>query len=163
MIKAKITVAKYLEQQLAVCGKSQREIAAEIGYANANIVTMFKTGVTKIPLTKVGPLAKALNVDPAWMLRMVMHEYMRDTWDAIEGILGKDNLVTEQDKAIAMLVREVAGDLPIDLSDAENRKLLSNAIRSVVQRDQAKAKASVERLSALPANARKRRSGGDWK
>jgi hypothetical protein len=156
MAKSKISVAKYLEQQLAVCGKSQREISAEIGYANPNIMTMFKTGATKIPLTKVGALAKAIGADPAFMLRLVMGEYMPETWDAIEEIIGKDNLLTEQDKNIAALVRDTAGATPVDISIEENRKALSEAIQGIVARDQAKADAAVKRIDSLPKNARNR-------
>lgn len=158
MVKAKtVLVADYLSQQLAVCGKSQREIATEVGYSNPNIITMFKSGATKIPLTKVGAFAKALGVDPAFMLRLVMNEYMPKTWEAIEGILGKDNLMTDQDKAVAMFVRETAGDVPFDLSIEENRKALRDAIKGIVARDQAKAKASVDRLEALGPNSSQRR------
>lgn len=156
MTKTKISVAKYLEQQLAVCGKSQREVSAEIGYTNPNIITMFKTGATKIPVTKAAALAKALNIDPAHMLRLVMNEYMPDTWTAIEDILGTDSLLTEQEKSVAMFVREIAGDAPFDLTVAENRKVLGDAIKTVIARDQDKAKASVARVSALPSNSRLR-------
>ena len=159
MVKTAVTVAKYLEQQLAVCGKSQREISIEIGYANPNIMTMFKTGATKIPLTKVGPLATALGVDPAFMLRLVINEYMPETWEAIEGILGKDNLMTDQDRSVAAVAREAAGGAPFDLSIAENRKTLGDAIKDIVARDQAKATASAKRMSGLPPNSRHRKGG----
>lgn len=159
MVKTAVTVAKYLEQQIAVCGKSQREISTEIGYANPNIMTMFKTGATKIPLTKVGPLAKALSVDPAFMLRLVINEYMPETWEAIEGILGKDNLMTDQDMSVAAVAREAAGGAPFDLSIAENRKTLGDAIKDIVARDEAKATASAKRMSSLPPNSRHRKDG----
>ena len=154
MVKSKISVAKYLEQQIAVCGRSQREIAAEIGYANPNIMTMFKTGATKIPVTKVGPLARALGVDPAFMLRLVMHEYMPEAWEAIEDIIGKDRLLTDQDRAIAAFVRDTAGATPVDISIEENRRALADAIKGIASRDQAKAVAAVSRIDALPKNAR---------
>lgn len=152
--KSKITVAKYLEQQLALCGKSQREVSQEIGYTNPNIMTMLKTGATKVPLNKVGLLAKSLGVDPAYMLRLVANEYMPDTWEAIEEILGKENLMTDQDRMIAVFVRDVAGNQPIDLTIDENRKALSETVKLIANRDKAKADAAVRRMASLPPNSR---------
>jgi hypothetical protein len=83
----KPTVAQFIAQQLAISGKTQREVAIELGYGNANIISMFKLGVTKLPLNKVGPLAKALEVEPYPLLELVMHEYMPETWEAIGAIL----------------------------------------------------------------------------
>jgi hypothetical protein len=48
---------------------------------------MFKQGNTKLPLKRIGPLAKALEVDPAHPLRLVMLEYMPETWESIADIL----------------------------------------------------------------------------
>ena len=47
LMSTKTTVAKYIERQLALCGRSQKEIATECGYSNANMITMFKTGDRK--------------------------------------------------------------------------------------------------------------------
>ena len=80
-------VADYLAQQITLCGKSQRDIAFEVGYENANIITMMKQGHTKIPIVKVGAFARALEVDPAYLLRLVCMEYMPETWAAIEDAL----------------------------------------------------------------------------
>jgi hypothetical protein len=83
-----MSVADYLAQQIARCGKTQRDIAAEVGYENSNVITMMKQGLTKIPLTKVGAFARALEVDPAYLLRLVCMEYMPETWAAIEDAIG---------------------------------------------------------------------------
>jgi hypothetical protein len=80
-------VADYLTQQITLCGKSQKEIAAEVGYDKPNIITMMKQGATKIPIVKVGAFARALEVDPAYLLRLVCMEYMPETWAAIEDAL----------------------------------------------------------------------------
>jgi hypothetical protein len=44
-----MTVARYFRQQIALCGKSQRIIAEECDYSNPNMITMIKTGKTKMP------------------------------------------------------------------------------------------------------------------
>jgi len=55
MTKPKLTVAQYLTMKIDESGKTQREIATEVGYDAANVITMFKQGSTKLPLNTVGP------------------------------------------------------------------------------------------------------------
>ena len=89
MVTAKekpIAVAEFIRRQIHTCGKSQKEIAREAGFATPNIITMFKQGTTKIPVRKAGALAKALGVDPAYLLRLVLREYLPETYAAIEEI-----------------------------------------------------------------------------
>lgn len=154
MTKPKITVSKYLEQQLAVCGRSQRDVATDTGYTNPNIMTMFKNGSTKVPVNKIAPLAKALGVDPVHFIRLALSEYVPEMWDAIEDVLGKQNLLAEQDYALVGIVNEAASGVPIDWGITGNRKILSDAIVHIAQMEQAKAKASVERMDTLPPNSR---------
>lgn len=83
-VSTRVTVAEFISDLLAVSDKTQREISEECGFENPNIITMLKNGATKIPFNRIGPLAKALNADPAYLLRLVMTEYMPDTWAEIE-------------------------------------------------------------------------------
>ncbi|MGZ9053126.1 MAG: helix-turn-helix domain-containing protein [Rhodoplanes sp.] len=65
------------KQITAISGvKSQREIAAELGYERPNIISMMKRGETKLPLDKVPALAKALHVDPAHLFRLALEQQM---------------------------------------------------------------------------------------
>lgn len=41
----------------------------------------------RLLLNRIGPLAKALEVDPAHLLRLTMLEYMPETWESIESVL----------------------------------------------------------------------------
>ena len=59
------SVAEFIADRLAAIDKTQRQVATECGLENANVITMFKQGATKLPLNRIGPLAKALEVDPA--------------------------------------------------------------------------------------------------
>ncbi len=77
-------VAQFLKQALAASGKTQREIARELGYENSNVITMFKQGLTKVPLTKAGSMAKALGVDPVFFFKLLLSEYAPETLTAIE-------------------------------------------------------------------------------
>lgn len=152
--KTTLTVARYLEQQLALCDKTQKDIAAACGYANPNIITMFKTGKTKVPLVGIEALAGALGVDPGFLLRLAMKEYMPEAWTALESILGGGRLVTKDEVALIQIMRFASAGRPIDPDDAVNRSELSALAETMADRDEEKADAAVRRLDALPANAR---------
>ena len=109
MSSRQITVAEYVDKQLKLCGKTQREVAQALGYMHPNIMSMIKTGATKVPIAKVETLALALNVDPAYFLRLVMNEYMPEAWSVIEGILDRSRLLSDRDMALALLVRDAVG------------------------------------------------------
>lgn len=54
--------------------KTQAEIASEAGFANANMVSFLKSGRNKLPLDRVPSLAKALEVDPAYLMRLALDQ-----------------------------------------------------------------------------------------
>ncbi len=80
-------VAMYLDKQIeALKGvKTQREIAAEIGYEKPNMISMFKRGEVKVPLDKIPALAKALHVDPGHLFRLAQEQY----WPALGGTIAE--------------------------------------------------------------------------
>ena len=114
------SVAEFIAERLAVIDKTQRQIADECGLENANVITMFKQGSTKLPLNRIGPLAKALDVDPAHLLRMTMLEYMPDTWSAVEDVM-QSTLLTANELDLIRAYRAATGD--------------SDAVATVIKRD----------------------------
>lgn len=103
------SVAEFINHQIRVSGKSQAEIASELGYPNQNIITMFKQGRTRIPPDKVGQLAKALEIDPALFLKKVMGEYMPETLAALQNILDGLQLTQNERELIAAYRRTAKG------------------------------------------------------
>lgn len=87
--KSSVSVAEYVSHMVSKSNKSQREIALECGFESPNIIAMIKNGSTKVPLNRIGLLAKAIDADPAHLLRLAMSEYMPDTWGSIEAIMGE--------------------------------------------------------------------------
>ena len=69
-------LAKFVETRVLELKhkKSQVEIAEEAGLVNPNMITMIKSGSTKLPLDRVPALAKALEGDPALMLRLALEQ-----------------------------------------------------------------------------------------
>jgi hypothetical protein len=68
------SVAAFIEDS----GIPQVRIARSLGYANANILTMFKRGTTRVPPGKVVALARILGQDPGSLLRRWFMAYMPD-------------------------------------------------------------------------------------
>jgi hypothetical protein len=58
------TIAELIDES----DSSQCEIARALGYDNANIITLFKQGKTRVPQDKVVPLALVLGQDPGALL-----------------------------------------------------------------------------------------------
>ena len=129
----KPTVAEYLAAQIALSGKTQTDIAREVGYERGkNIVNMIKEGVPKLPINKVSLFAKALGVDPLHLLRLTLSEYMPDTWAAIDEIAGRA-LMTESEQRLLEVVRKTAGAREVRL-DRELERGLSELVRKAVRR-----------------------------
>lgn len=59
--------------------KTQAEIAQEAGFPNANYVTMLKSGASKIALDRVPDLARALDIDPAHLMRLALAQSIGET------------------------------------------------------------------------------------
>jgi transcriptional regulator with XRE-family HTH domain len=122
-------VAEYLNVQLDLSPKTQREIALEIGYERPNIITMFKQGLTKVPITKIAPLARALGVDPAYFLRIAMNEYMPDTLEAIEQVFGA--IVTANEAEIIEVIREATQGKNPRIATSAQREIIANAAQKL--------------------------------
>ncbi|UUZ75397.1 hypothetical protein LP414_27155 [Polaromonas sp. P1(28)-13] len=124
------TVAEYLTGQIDLCGKAQHELAKECGYANANIITMLKQGRSKLPMGRVGVMAKALGVDPLFLFSLVMNEYEPETWATIQEFVLKQPLVTNNEMEIIELVRTAKVVNP-KLRTIEERQRLLTAINAL--------------------------------
>lgn len=105
--KARVSVAGYLRQQIDFSGKTQAEIAQEVGGYGVNFISLIKHGKSKLPINKVPLFAKALGLDSAHLFRMVMQEYNPETWAVIEEIMGAGAL-SASEQAILDIVRKVA-------------------------------------------------------
>lgn len=141
-----ISVAEFLTQQLALSPKTQLQIATEAGYDKPNIITMFKQGRTKLPITAVVPMARAIDADPVHLLRLALAEYQPDNWAVLHDLLG-ERLVSQEELTLLELVREAAGGVPIDVTDAkvaENLRACVEAIARTVLADRQSAVRAVD-------------------
>ena len=104
--------------------KTQREIAAEVGYEKPNMISMMKRGEVRIPQDKVLPLARALKVDPGHFLRLILLDQNPALRDVIDKVFG--GIFTANQKAWMKAVQDISGDddLP-ELTDELREKLAS--------------------------------------
>ena len=142
-----IKVSDYLSRMIEYSGKTQIEIAKEIGYPNVNMITLFKQAKTKVPVNKVPLLAKSLGIDPVNLLRIVLSEYSPEVWDALEEILGQ-NLVSAEEKQVLDVVRKVALGLNIAPNTDDERRELAELALKWRQRTEKELEASSRRAHA---------------
>jgi transcriptional regulator with XRE-family HTH domain len=93
-------LAKFINQRIMELRprKSQNEIAIEAGFVSRNMLSMLKGGASKLPVDRVPSLAKALDCDPAYLLRLTLEQIEGNTAaDALMEIMG--TAVTENEKA----------------------------------------------------------------
>lgn len=74
-------LAKYVATRVLVLKprKSQIEIAAAAGFVHPNMVSMIKSGASKLPLDRVPSMAVALECDPAYLMRLALEQSIGKT------------------------------------------------------------------------------------
>ena len=70
------------------CGKLHSQIAEQLGYPNQNIISMFKSGVTRIPMVKVPEFARIVGLDDTALLREWFAAYDPEALPVIEAHFG---------------------------------------------------------------------------
>lgn len=103
--------AVYLRQRITELShrKSQAEIAEDAGFTNANMMSFLKVGKSKIPLDRVPSLAKALECDPAWFMRLALEQAVGKTAaKAIKDIFGTP--VSENERGWLEELRDASGN-----------------------------------------------------
>ena len=91
-------LAKYIALRiLELRPKNQADIAAEAGFPNANFVSMIKSGTSKLALDRVPSFAKALECDPAFLMRLALEQSVGSTAaKALVDILGTPTTANER-------------------------------------------------------------------
>ena len=90
--------------------KKQSQIATEAGFKNPNMIAMIKTGASKLPLDRVLSLAKALECDPALLLRFALEQACGETAaHALIDVFGEPATANERDWL--KVIRQEAGEV----------------------------------------------------
>lgn len=104
--------------------KTQREIAADIGYSKPNILSMYKRGEAKVPLERLPEFSRALGVDIGLMFRLWLEQTWPNEKSAIAGMVS-ERIVTSNERALLKLIRtyldEDDPELSLDLLERLRR------------------------------------------
>ena len=106
-------LTKYLDKRILELRprKSQGEVATEAGFNNPNMISLIKSGSTRLPLDRVPAMAKALEVDPAYLLLLALEQMIGSTEaQAIMNVM--NTAVTKHEMDWVTAIREAS-----DLSD----------------------------------------------
>src|SRR6266496_1299395 len=79
-LPANPSLPQFLAFHIAKSGLTQREIAQACGFLRPNIVSMIKKGHTRLPLERLGAMARVLEVDPHALFLVWMMTYYGETW-----------------------------------------------------------------------------------
>lgn len=82
------TVAQLVSIAVASSGKSQKQIAADMGFDQPNVISLIKSGQTKLPINRVRAFAESVGIDAKRLMTCVLREYMPDTWVELQAIYG---------------------------------------------------------------------------
>jgi len=104
-------LANYVERRVLELKpkKSQLQIANEAGYLNPNMITMIKNGASKLALDRVPSMARALECDPAYLMRLALGQAEGDlAAQAIIEVWGTP--VTANELGWLEVIREACGN-----------------------------------------------------
>lgn len=104
---AKAHVAAYFTALVNASSKTQDEIAKEVGLDSVNVISMIKTGRTKLPLARIPAFAKALDTDPKEMLAVAVEAYQPELYGVLSTI-APSMLVSSNELRIIHALRTAA-------------------------------------------------------
>lgn len=103
-----LSVAQYIDQRIAELadeGIKQVEIAEVAGFKRPNVISMIKHGETKLPLEKIGTMARALRVDPRFLFELTLREYEPGLWEVAKDVFGADMFLTGHEQRLVNQLR----------------------------------------------------------
>lgn len=104
-------VANLISTRLAILadrGMEQKEVALAMGYDKPNVVNMFKSGATRVPLNRAPACAQALGIDSLQFLMMCLKEYKPEIYDVFEPLLREKGGSSETALRIAQRIDAIA-------------------------------------------------------
>lgn len=129
---SKIKANEFIISAIEMSGKKQNEIAEDMGYTNANIISMLKKGNTKLAPAKIPLFAKAVGIDPVRVLDVLLSEYQPEIWDVIKNIMHEP--LTENELDLLFKMRDVTkGSDPKLASRTDSVKFNKNKLTFIFQ------------------------------
>jgi hypothetical protein len=133
---ARMKLHEIIARRIDETGRSQREMASALGYPKPNIITMFKQGLTKIPLNQVVPIADFLGLDRVWLLRTAIAEYDPKLLVGIEAVV--DDIATANERLLLAELRKLTEGKDPPLATTRQREKLVELAAELVRPSEAK-------------------------
>lgn len=73
----------FMTAAILTCGKTQAQVAKEIGFENANNISLIKSGRAHLSIDKVIPFAKSVGAPPDDFMMMYLSERQPEVYDFI--------------------------------------------------------------------------------
>lgn len=121
--------ARFISSLIDDSKKTKQQIATEVGLARPDDVSSMKSGATKLPISMIGPIAKALDTDPVQLLTMCLHEYFPETWESVRPFL--DSILTDDELSLVKALRSAVGGPYVMSLTPEERKPLNDFIHGL--------------------------------
>lgn len=153
----------FISLAIAATGKSNQEIAEEIGMSRGNVIAMIRSGSMKLPINRVSAMAKAVNVDPVTLLRKVMTPGDLEVLKTLEEVAGT-RAISENEFGLIEFVRHHSKNLDIAWqSRPEFAEPLLEAIERIKNRESRESVRQIDKLHSedkryAPAKTAKKRA-----
>jgi hypothetical protein len=86
------------------------------------MLSMIRQGHSKLPLIHVGRVARALGVDPVFLLKLCMNEYQPENWKAIQEVFSEQPILTRNEIALIKAIRDANPNNPKLSTKADEHK-----------------------------------------
>lgn len=103
-----LTLSELIKQQQEGLGLADMALAEAIGYSNAAVIRLIKTGQMRLPINKARLLAQALEVEPSMVMKVLLREISPDALKSIEDCMGPLHL-SPGERRLVMALRRSAG------------------------------------------------------
>ncbi|TSP13989.1 helix-turn-helix domain-containing protein [Cupriavidus campinensis] len=131
-----ISVADFITKAIELSGRSQIEIAEIAGFPKANVISMIKAGKIALPQARIAGMARALNVDPLHLYKLVMAQEFPDTWASIETEITRQPILSTGERELIETLRE-AGLSDYRVATDEQKEKVVKLMEPYVSKQQA--------------------------
>jgi transcriptional regulator with XRE-family HTH domain len=90
----------YLAEAQAACGKSDEQMAQELGFSRASVYAAVKASSMKFPAGKLMILAQVLDASPSQLLEAFLRDQSPDLLDAVRKVWGPTGLTKGEQKLV---------------------------------------------------------------
>ena len=121
-------MAAWLNDNLdTLTNMTNEELADKLGYVRPNIISMWRTGRTRVPLDRLPKLADILGVSLAHLLVLWMDQYTEGSdYTRLMKILSK--AVSDDEALLVEAVRGYTKGRSFDVNKAEAKKLIPQIV-----------------------------------